>query len=374
MTLHSSSFHRQGVRALGGAPPEPAEPLGLGDDAGLADLDALMTRLAVGPRLSRSGQMVQEHLATGGKRVRARLALAAGEALGLEREALVPWAAACELLHNATLIHDDVQDGDTMRRDQPTTWVRHGVPQAINAGDLLLMLPFLAIGELRAAGDARWRLSHALAAAAALTVRGQSLEMELLQMRRFGWEDWSRAVEGKTGAFLGLPVHGAALLAGLDDATAVRFAREFAQLGTLFQLQDDLLDLTDRKGRGGRRGSDLAEGKVSALVVEHLARHPADTELLVALLETPREATAQADIDAMIDRFHLGGAVAAVKARAERIAASVLASPLLAAVPHLHQVASELVASMEVSMRGVSNGGAASASHPHTSLLRSKLA
>ncbi len=354
-------------------PVEPAEPLGLADDFGLADVDALMTRLAVGPRLSRSGQMVQEHLATGGKRVRARLALAAGEALGLDRLAVVPWAAACEMLHNATLIHDDVQDGDTMRRDQPTTWVRHGVPQAINAGDLMLMLPFLSIGELRASGDARWRLGHALASAAALTVRGQSLEMELLQMRRFGWEDWNRAVEGKTGALLGLPVHGVALLAGLDDATGARFAREFVQLGTLFQLQDDLLDLTDRKGRGGRRGSDLAEGKVSALVVEHLARHPEEVDEVVALLETPRDQTDQVEIDAMIERFHAGGAVAAVRARAERIAASVLASPLLTAVPHLHRVAAELVASMEASMRGVAAVGVASTSLP-SSYLRSKLA
>jgi geranylgeranyl diphosphate synthase type I len=371
MTVPSSSLLGQGDRSVGKAPPEPTAPLGLADDAGLADVDALMTRLAVGPRLSRSGQMVQEHLATGGKRVRARLALAAGEALGVERERVVPWAAACELLHNATLIHDDVQDGDTLRRDQPTTWVRHGVPQAINAGDLMLMLPFLALGELRVSGDMRWRLSHALASSAALTVRGQSLEMELLQMRHFGWEDFSRAGEGKTGAFFGLPVHGAALLAGLDDATAARFAREFVHLGTLFQLQDDLLDLTDRKGRGGRRGSDLAEGKVSALVVEHLARHPADTDLLLALLETPRESTPQADIDAMIARFHTGGAVAAVKVRAERIAATVLASPLLTAVPHLHQVAAELVSTMEASIRSVAS---VDGSHPQPLVLRSKLA
>jgi geranylgeranyl pyrophosphate synthase len=355
--------------------PEPPEPIGLADDAGLADVDALMTRLAVGPRLSRSGQMVQEHLATGGKRVRARLALAAAEALGFERSEAVPWSAACELLHNATLIHDDVQDGDTMRRDQPTTWVRHGVPQAINAGDLLLMLPFLAIGELRAPTDARWRLGHALAAAAALTVRGQSLEMELLQMRRFGWDDWHRAVEGKTGALLGLPVHGAALLAGLDDATAARFAREFASLGTLFQLQDDLLDLTDRKGRGGRRGSDLAEGKVSALVVAHLARHPEDTRDVVALLETPREETSQEAIDDMIRRFHAGGAVDDVRARAERIARTVLASPLLTAVPHLHRVALELVGAMEASMRVVSRALPSEHAAPSSpSHFRSKLA
>jgi geranylgeranyl pyrophosphate synthase len=325
------------------------EPLGLTSDVGMGDVESLMTRLAVGGRLSRSGAMVQEHLATGGKRVRARLALAAYDALGGPRERAAPWAAACELLHNATLVHDDIQDGDTMRRDQPTTWVRHGVPQAINAGDLMLMLPFLALGDLPVDGDVRWQLTAALARAAEATVRGQSLEMDLLASRRFGWDDWLRAAEGKTGALLGVPVEGAALLAGLDARTAQRFGAAFSQLGVLYQLQDDLLDLTDRKGRG-RRGSDLAEGKVSAVVVEHILRHPGDVDALVALLATPRDATAQSDIDAMVRRFYDGGAVEGVHARVRRCSEQVVGSPMLRAVPDLHHVAMELVALMGLSV------------------------
>ncbi len=331
----------------------PWPPLGLASDQALGDVESLMGRLAVGGRLSRSGQMVQEHLATGGKRVRARLALAAYEALGGPRERAVAWAAACELLHNATLVHDDIQDGDTVRRDQPTTWVRHGVPQAINAGDLLLMLPFLALSELPFGGEARWLLTQALARAAESTVRGQSLELELLPGRRFGWEDWLRAADGKTGALLAVPIEGAALLAGLDARTAQRFATAFAPLGTLYQLQDDLLDLTDAKGRG-RRGSDLAEGKVSAVVVEHLARHPEDREELVNLLVAPREATAQVDIDRMIVRFVEGGAVAGVQARATELSERIASSPMLRAVPELHRIALELAGWMGVSLSHVS--------------------
>ena len=103
----------------------------------------------------------------------------------------MPWAAACELVHNATLIHDDIQDGDRVRRDQPTTWVRHGVGQAINAGDLLLMLPFTLLSEIDAFPVAKWRLSEALARAAEQTVRGQSSEMDLASNGRVTWEDWS---------------------------------------------------------------------------------------------------------------------------------------------------------------------------------------
>jgi geranylgeranyl pyrophosphate synthase len=333
----------------------PDEPAGLRSLACMADVESLMTRLAVGTRLARSGMMVQEHLSTGGKRVRARLALAAYEAIGGPRENAVPWASACELLHNATLVHDDIQDGDTMRRDAPTTWVRHGVAQAINAGDLMLMLPYVALEQLRADGETRWRLTLAAARAAEATVRGQSAEMEMLSARRIAWDDWLRAVEGKTGAFLGLPVEGAALLAGLDQRTASRFGQEFAQLGVLFQLQDDLIDLTDAKGRG-RRGSDLYEGKVSALVVEHLALWPDEAPWLLELLETPRDATPPEQVERAMHRFYEGGAVNAVKARAARYADAVHQSPLLRAVPDLHAVARELVALMDAKVAHASRG------------------
>ena len=89
-----------------------------------------------------------EHLSTGGKRLRARLAMETGVRLGAEGKEILPWAAACELLHNATLVHDDLQDGDRVRRGQPTMWVKHGPAQAINAGDLMWVAPYLALEKL----------------------------------------------------------------------------------------------------------------------------------------------------------------------------------------------------------------------------------
>src|SRR5690606_31866492 len=115
----------------------------------------------------------------------------------------------------------------------------HGVPQAINAGDLLLMLPYRALESLDADDGTRWRLCRAIAGAAERTVRGQSLEMDLTAGHRVGWDDWTRAAAGKTGALLALPVQGAALLAGHSGEQAEAIAAPFAQLGVLYQLQDD---------------------------------------------------------------------------------------------------------------------------------------
>lgn len=328
---------------------QEVDPLGLWSDDALAEVEETMGRLAVGTRLERSGHMVQEHLTTGGKRMRARLALASVEALGGTRARGVGWAAACELVHNATLIHDDLQDGDRVRRGHPTTWVRHGAAQAINAGDLLLMLPFLALDAVEAEGEVKWGLSRAIAKRAEGTVRGQSLELDLLGGRRTDWDTWLRATEGKTGALLALPVEGAALLAGLAPASAARIAQEFVRIGVLFQIADDVIDLYGDKGRG-ERGSDLREGKVSALVVEHLRLHPADAPWLLGVLDAPRDATAAADVTAAIERFRAGGALAATLARFDALADAVLTAPLLRAIPDLQAIALELVSQIRSSL------------------------
>lgn len=315
---------------------------GLAGTSGLDEAEALMLRLAVGHRLDRVGAIAREHLALGGKRMRARLALAAIEALGGDRVGLAGWAAACELLHNATLIHDDLQDGDAVRRGQPAVWARYGAAQAINAGDLLLMLPTHAIAELPVTDAVRWRLARALVRRAEATVRGQGHDLDLLGSGRLTWTEWSHAARGKSGELLALPVEGAALAVGLSDDTARGLAKPFATLGVLYQACDDRLDLYGDKGRGAP-GSDLREGKVSLLVVEHVRRCPADAPSLCALLATPREDTPDAEVERWIARFREAGTVAACDDRIRALAREVSEDPRLRAVPALHDVARTLI-------------------------------
>ena len=310
--------------------------------AALHDVEGSMRQLAAGSRLDRAGVMCQEHLATGGKRIRARLALASAAALDVDRGAQ-QWAQAVELLHNATLIHDDIQDGDRVRRGQPTTWVRHGVAQAINAGDLMLMLPFLAIagGDIPPAQQAV--LSACLARQAAATVRGQTDELNLLPSGQLEQTAYDRAVRGKTGGLFGLPVEGIALMSGQTVDEAAALARPFGELGLLFQLQDDVLDLYGDKGRD-EVGADLYEGKVSALVVAHIARCPEQMQPLRALLRQPREETSAADVQRTIRAFRTSGALADVLERIQSIARDIREDPHLKRQPALRRVALEITA------------------------------
>jgi geranylgeranyl diphosphate synthase type I len=297
-----------------------------------------MVRLAAGTQLDRCGAMVVQHLTTGGKRLRARLALAAVHALGGTHRDAVGWAAACELLHNASLVHDDLQDGDRVRRGSPTLWARHGEAQAINAGDLLLMLPTLALDHVDATPAVRWELARTLAWYAAETVRGQSLEMSLLGQRRLRWVDYERAAHGKTAGFFALPVAGAAAMAELPRARANKLASCFSHIGLVFQIQDDIIDLFGHKGREAP-GADLREGKVSALVSQHLELYPEEEAWWLALLETPRDETTERQVEEAKKRFVEGGALEELLERVYAYASGCYDNAMLHELPELHRVA-----------------------------------
>ena len=306
----------------------------------VAQVESRMRELA-GDRWTDPGaQMIHEHLGAGGKRLRARLALATSKALGGRAQDTVDWAAAVELLHNASLVHDDIQDGDRSRRGKPALWARYGAAQAINTGDLLLMLPFRALAAYPPEMQAG--LGQILAEYAESTARGQIRELALTASLDKGWGDYFSAVSGKTGTLFGLPVRGAAELAGRCADEASRLAGAFSSIGVLYQLQDDLLDLFDAKGRG-TRGSDIYQGRLSAVVLTHLDLHPADAPELLAVLRRPRADTRQDEVDEVIRRFVRGGAARQLLQRIDSLASELLAAEPLGASPEIQALGTELV-------------------------------
>jgi len=300
-----------------------------------------MVELAGDRAVDPGARMVREHLGAGGKRLRARLALAACHALGGYAEDAIDWAAAVELLHNASLIHDDIQDGDRTRRGEPALWARYGAAQAINTGDLLLMLPFRALNRYPA--EAQAALVQILAEYAESTARGQIRELALTASPDKGWGDYFDAVSGKTGTLFALPVRGAAELAGLMPEEAQELASALSSIGVIYQLQDDLLDLFDEKGRRPR-GSDIYEGRLSAVVLTHLDLHPEDGPALFEVLGKPREETTPREVSDLINRFIEDGAASQLLGRIELLASELLSSDALNRTSGIHAVASELVA------------------------------
>ncbi len=317
-------------------------------DEGLALVEDLMRDacLAAGDPLA---HIACEHLDTGGKRLRARLALATAACVGGDgaRRAAAPWAAAVELIHNASLIHDDVQDGDVLRREAPTTWAKHGVAQAINVGDLMLVLPFGTLDNLDCALRTRAQLTSKMSRAIVAMTSGQAQEPGLLAACRNGngRAAYVACAYGKTGALFALPVFGSLLLSGVPSETAAEVSRVFGELGVLFQMQDDVLDVFGDKGRK-LPASDLYEGKVSALVVADLEHQTnADTGLL-ELLAAARSDTSSDDVARTVERFATGGALTSVLAEITARAERAVSHPSLRGAhtgAALRELASELV-------------------------------
>lgn len=307
----------------------------------LAKVEACMQRYARGGRVDRLGTMALEQLATGGRRFRARLALLACQVVDVCEHDAILWAGAVELLHNATLIHDDVQDEDTTRRGRPTLWTKHGKAQAINAGDYLLMLPHLLLADLES--PVRGELGLTLARLATEVVRGQCSELALRSSGRFDWESYGAAARGKTGALLALPVYGALRLAGRSASQSQRIADVFQEIGVLFQLQDDLVDIYGDKGRG-EVGCDIYEGKFSALVVAQLECSPRSRRFVLEILDRERDVTTPEDVAVLSALFERSGARDRVISRVYALRDRILTAPALSREPALQAVATRLVA------------------------------
>ncbi|MGH3377964.1 MAG: family 2 encapsulin nanocompartment cargo protein polyprenyl transferase [Actinoallomurus sp.] len=206
--------------------------------------------------------------ASAGKAIRPTLALLAAEAVGGEPAAAVPAAAAVELVHSFSLLHDDVMDGDRTRRHRPTTWAAFGVGAAILGGDALLALAFdvLAASEHPAATAGMQQLS----AAVQDLVDGQSADIAFEARADVDLPECLTMAEGKTGALLGCSCALGALFGGRPDL--VVHLRAFGdRLGLAFQLVDDLLGIWgDPKYTGKAVHADLRQRKKSLPVVAAL--------------------------------------------------------------------------------------------------------
>ncbi len=205
-------------------------------------------------------------LLAGGKRIRPVLALATAKAIGVERQAIMPLAAALELIHTYSLIHDDLpaMDDDALRRGQPTCHVKYGEDVAILAGDGLYAEAFRhLLTHQRSAPERVLGAAAELAAATGVDgmVGGQYADVNAETPA--GGAALRRLHELKTGRLIGASVICVLLLGGVSGDPAAASYRRFAtELGVLFQIVDDILDVTGTdEGLGKPRGSDERHGK-----------------------------------------------------------------------------------------------------------------
>ncbi len=239
---------------------------------------------AKGPDMSLLHHMLAFHLGwegdkagpeARGKRIRPILLLLTTAAAGGEWRKALPAAASVELIHNFSLIHDDIEDNSPVRRGRPTLWKLWGVPQAINAGDAMFSLAHLALLKLSRYTSANTTLkaSHLLLETCLNLTRGQYLDISYELRGDLTLQAYWPMVGGKTAALLATCNELGALVAEAEE-TVCNAYREFGlALGLAFQVLDDLLGIWGDAALTGKSAeSDLLSGKKSLPVLYGLSQ------------------------------------------------------------------------------------------------------
>ena len=220
-----------------------------------------------------------------GKRIRPLLVLltyaASNNSTGIKDtegetwERALPAAACIELIHNFSLIHDDIQDGSELRRGRPTVWKKWGMPQAVNAGDALFILAHMSLTEIKGAFSHEKALqAWSIINEACLALSsGQFLDISYEKRNDLVTEDYWPMISRKTAALLSACTQVGAALSGAYESTRDSYRGFGHYLGLAFQVQDDYLGIWgDSSQTGKSTDSDLLTGKKSLPVLYGLAK------------------------------------------------------------------------------------------------------
>ncbi|HNY33967.1 MULTISPECIES: polyprenyl synthetase family protein [Methanothrix] len=250
---------------------------------------------------------------SGGKRLRPSMLLLAAEAAGGEALALAPAAVSIELVHNFTLIHDDIMDNADVRRGRPAVHKIWGQSGAILAGDTLYSKAFQVLGMTAASPERILGAMNMLSRTCTAICEGQWLDMEFESKDRVTENEYMEMIEKKTGVLYGASAGMGALLAGAP-LEVVRALDEFGRLtGMGFQLQDDVIDLlTPEEVSGKKQGGDLIEGKKTLIMIHAFAND------IVVPVFSKKDASAE-EIFRSISILEGSGSIEYARSRAEEM-------------------------------------------------------
>ena len=252
---------------------------------------------------------------SGGKRLRPSMLLLAAEAVGGEAAALAPAAVSIELIHNFTLIHDDIMDNADVRRGRPAVHKLWGESGAILAGDTLYSKAFQVLGMTPAEPGRILDAMNMLSRTCTSICEGQWLDMEFESRDRVSEAEYMEMIEKKTGVLYGASAGMGAILAGASNEVVSAMDLFGRLTGMGFQLQDDVIDLTTpEKVSGKRQGGDLIEGKKTLIIIHALANN------VSVQVFGKKEATSD-QIQQSISILQKSGSIEYARSRAEEMVA-----------------------------------------------------
>jgi len=207
----------------------------------------------------------------GGKRLRPCISMLAGEAVSVDSKKVIPFAIAIELIHNFTLVHDDIMDKSHLRRNLPTVHIKFGEPTAIMAGDLLFARAFESIHNIKDDFSVFKKLDYGLVKCVEEICEGQQLDMEFEKRETVTEKEYVEMIMKKT-AFLFMFASEGGAIAGGGTREEIDALKEYGKyLGLAFQIWDDYLDISSREETLGKDiGNDIRNGKKTLIAVHTL--------------------------------------------------------------------------------------------------------
>jgi geranylgeranyl diphosphate synthase type I len=285
-----------------------------------AELQTALEELLPGP-YAEVRLMVRHHFgweseAVPGKRIRPILSLLCSASAGGDWHRAIPAAASVELVHNFSLVHDDIEDSSERRRGRPTVWSRWGIPQALNTGDFLFVASHLACHRLIGGGtsvETAYAVQHELDEASLQLTLGQHLDLAFERQPTVTTEEYLRMITGKTASLLAAAAAVGAMVAEASASACDAYRRFGWRLGMAFQLMDDLLGIWGEPDHTGKStADDLRQGKKTYPVLLGLAHSPEFARLW------PSARSAAPDVPALQQALEACGAESDTRREAEK--------------------------------------------------------
>lgn len=276
--------------------------------------DAVESRIIAALSKSENDRLesAMKHLIEGGgKRLRAILPWLVADAVGNSNEGLYDLGASIEIIHNFTLVHDDIMDNDSVRRGRPAVHIEFDNPTAINAGDAMLAVAFEVLAESQNFNDVHFRdLIRIIGSMVRRVSEGQQQDMSFESRANVGEDEYLHMISGKTAAMFTTCARTGALLSGADQSTVKTMAQWGENVGLCFQLMDDLIDATgDSDTLGKPACSDIIEGKQTLIAIHALQQNPDSLTNFSEVFGSGIEETDREVLDTVVDELRNSGSI-----------------------------------------------------------------
>ncbi|MFI3305598.1 MAG: polyprenyl synthetase family protein [Rikenellaceae bacterium] len=239
-------------------------------DVILQEIENYIVQINIPTEPERLYEPIRYTLAEGGKRLRPMLTMLTHQIYSDNTQEALPAAAAVEVFHNFTLLHDDIMDNAATRRGKPSVHVKWSENVAILSGDVMMILAYRLLSDLKS--PQLPRILEVFNTMATQVCEGQQYDMDFETQDKVAVVEYMNMIELKTSVLLGGATLIGAILGGADERDCTTLQRFATELGLAFQLQDDLLDSYGDERLGKAIGGDILEGKQTFLKIMAMSR------------------------------------------------------------------------------------------------------